>query len=293
MQVEIVRARTEDGIRLAGAFQIGESMGKDAAGLDAIVFLHGVGSNFYGSSMIETLAQQARSSGVHALRVNTRGHDGVSTVSTDQGGRLLGAAYEVVADCCHDVDAWCDWLITRDCSRIGLVGHSLGAVKALYSQAFKPHPAVKQIVAISPPRLAHSRFSRSQNVRAFRESLETARTWISDEQPEMLFRASFPFPLVLSAATFMDKYGEEERYNFLRFTERIGTRVDFVFGEDELSDPSAAFDGIVEEIKKSDWGNGLPDVHVIPHANHFYSGQLESLSSLFEQLVRSASEDEN
>ena len=75
--------------------------------------------------------------GSAALVVNTRGHDGISSTNAPVGRRLQGAAYEIVDACCHDVAAWLAWLRERGYRRLGLLGHSLGAVKAIYSQAHR------------------------------------------------------------------------------------------------------------------------------------------------------------
>src|SRR5260370_35870942 len=102
--------------------------------------------------MFDALAEHFLARGCGVLRVNTRGHDGISTAVTPQGGRRLGAAYEAVDDCRHDLAAWVDWLRPRAArpraARVGLVGHSLRAVKCLYAPASPPAPAV---AALGPP----------------------------------------------------------------------------------------------------------------------------------------------
>ena len=51
-----------------------------------------------------------------------------------EGGRRQGAA-EIMDDCRHDLAAWLDWLRQRVGPHVGLLGHSLGAVKCLYASA--------------------------------------------------------------------------------------------------------------------------------------------------------------
>ena len=77
------------------------------------VLVHGTGSNFYGSTLFDPLAERLLPLGVGVLRVNTRGHDLMSTAATARGGRRCGAAYEVVDDCRHDLAAWIGWLAER------------------------------------------------------------------------------------------------------------------------------------------------------------------------------------
>ena len=245
-----------------------------------MICLSGVGSNFYGSVLIEHVADAVRNVGIVTLRVNTRGHDGVSIATTLGGGKLQGAAYEIVDDCRRDITAWIDFLAARGHPRIGLLGHSLGAVKSLYAQAHQPHAAVRRIVAISPPRLSHRRFLEGSHAPAFRQSMAMAEGLVREGTPQMLFQASFPFPLVISAATYLDKYGPEERYNFLNYAVQIGSPVLFVFGQIELQDEGSAFDGILPQIESWQFPAENPRIAAIPEANHFYAGKQRELANV-------------
>src|SRR5262245_61693119 len=109
MQVELVRVTTRDGCRLDGIWQ-GATQAPRIF-LDACLLVHGTGGNFYSATLLEFFADRLRELGVGVLRINTRGHDGISTTSTtSKGGLRLGAAYEAVDDCRHDLAAWTAWL---------------------------------------------------------------------------------------------------------------------------------------------------------------------------------------
>src|SRR5262245_46747409 len=136
MLVNLIQTTTRDGVRLDGMFQPAQV--PPAVSVDAFCLVHGTGGNFYSSSLFEALGQRLLELGCGVLRVNTRGHDGISTAVTAQGGRRLGAAYEVVDDCRHDLAAWLDWLRQQAGPRVGLIGHSLGALKAIYTLAQEP-----------------------------------------------------------------------------------------------------------------------------------------------------------
>ncbi len=278
MQVDLVKTQTSDGLWLDGALQVPASEAAGRLGFDAAILLSGVGSNFYGSSLMEYLAGRLAESGVAALRVNTRGHDGVSTASTPGGGKLQGAAYEIVDECRYDIAAWSDFLVQRGFPRVASIGHSLGAIKALYAQAHEPHSAVFRVVAISPPRLSNKDFRAGPQSAAFFESMATAEQLIGEGKPQKLFRASFPFPLVISAATYVDKYGPASRYNILRFATRIDRPILFVYGAEELEHGGVAFVGMPEAIAELDWPNGPPRIAVVPGANHLYVGSHSKLA---------------
>src|SRR6516225_8609375 len=151
MLVDLVQTTTRDDIRLDGIYQSPASAAKSLP-IDAFCLIHGTGSNFYSSSLLESIANRLVDLGTGVLRANTRGHDGISTAVTSRGGTRQGAAYEVVDDCRHDVAAWVAWLKERAGPRIGLIGHSLGAVKCLYALARQPELSPACVVAISPPR---------------------------------------------------------------------------------------------------------------------------------------------
>src|SRR5438132_1577639 len=84
MLVDLVQVTTRDGFRLDGAYLA--PAGPQALPLDALCFVHGTGGNFYSSTLFDALADRLRALGCGVVRVNTRGHDGISTASTGRGG---------------------------------------------------------------------------------------------------------------------------------------------------------------------------------------------------------------
>ena len=171
MIVDLVRARTPDGFLLDGALQFPDPSTPRSLPLDVVALCHGTGSNFYQSTLLEFLAERFLSLGVAVLRANTRGHDGISTLVGDTGGRRLGAAYENVDDCRFDLLGWAEFLRIRCGPRLALAGHSLGAVKCLYASAHEKALAPAAIVAISPPRLSYEVFCRSAKAAEFLDLL--------------------------------------------------------------------------------------------------------------------------
>lgn len=285
MIVDLVRTQTSDGLRLDGALHA-PSQPASPERIDAMVCLSGVGSNFYGSTLIERICMQLAEKGVAAVRVNTRGHDGISTASTTFGAKQQGAAFEIVDDCRRDVSAWIEYLAKQGFQRIGLLGHSLGAIKVLYSQAHQPDERVKTVIAISPPSLSYERFQKGENASDFRRSLAAAEELEAAGNTDQLFRATFPFPLVISAKTYLDKYGRADRYDILRFANRIQCPLHFFYGSEEITKDSSAFRGIIEDLERVTWPpNARPEIRVIPGANHFYSGSIAPLLDAIDLIV--------
>ena len=285
MLVDLVCVTTRDGVRLDGAYQAAAA--PPSIPVDAFCLVHGTGGSFYSSSLLEACAERLRALGCAALRVNTRGHDGVSTASTAQGGRRQGAAYEVVDDCRHDLAAWVDWLKARCGPRVGLLGHSLGAVKCLYAVAHEAQFGVAAVVAVSPPSLSYSRFAASPEGPQFLETYALAEQHVRDGRPAALLDVRLPLPFVITAAGYVEKYGPDERYNYLRFVERVPCPALVTLGSIEAAN-SSAFRGGAEALEALALPPDRLRVERVPGADHFYSGVRQDVIGRVEAWLRSA-----
>lgn len=283
MLVELVQITTRDGVRLDGMYQSAPSPTVAEVPLDVVVFVHGTGSNFYGSTLFDQLGERLLSLGCAVLRVNTRGHDLVSTASTSRGGRRFGAAYETFDDCRHDLTGWIEWARRQVGPRVGLLGHSSGAVKCLYAQAQEPNPAVVALVSLSPPRLSYGWFAQSEKALSFQNTFQQAQALIAAGEPNTLLEVSFPIPILITAAGYVEKYGPEERYNYLRWLKRLACPTLITFGAVELTQNVAfaeAPQAIVEVAPT------LP-VEIVADGDHYYTGVREPLLGCVEKWLLS------
>jgi len=279
MHVELVRTHTRDGLRLDGALSSPLNGPTTDSRLPAAILLHGVAANFYTSSTFEPLIPKLQSLGIAALTVNTRGHDSVFGTSVGTVRRRLGAAYEIVDDCRQDVAAWIDFLRRSGCARIMLIGHSLGGVKAVYSQAHEQWPEIAGVIAISAPRLSYSAFMNAPDSHLFFESYHTADRMVRDGRGDELFTSKFPFPMLITAAGYVDKYGPAERYNLLKYAADLPCPALFIYGSKELSQGGVPFAGLPDAL------TSLADpsrrsVAVVEGADHVYTGVGEQLVSV-------------
>ena len=276
MQCELIRTQTTDGLRLDGAL-FTPAASASRLGLDAALCLHGVGANFYTSSTLDGIRPTLLNLGLSVLTANTRGHDTVYMASMAMGRRRQGAAYETVDDCRSDVAAWLKLLASRGLRRILLVGHSLGAIKSVYAQSLEQFEAVAGVVALSPPRLSHRAFMNSLDSSIYFQSLATAEDLIRSGKPNELFEARFPFPLLITAAGYVEKYGPAERYNIVNYAPQLTCPALFVYGGREL-ETGPSFAGMPETL------GGLPGgsprkVVVVADADHNYTGVHDALAA--------------
>ncbi len=286
MTAHLVQTTTRDGVRLDGAYQLAPAPGSGGLPVDAVCCVHGTGGNFYSSTLFDALGERFLELGCAVLRINTRGHDLMSTASTNRGGRRLGAAYEVVDECRHDLAAWVEWLRQQIGPRIGLVGHSLGAVKCLYALAQEPQLAVACIAALSPPRLSYSWFCTSPEGPQFLQTYALAERHVEQEQGGTLLEVKLPLPFVVTAGGYVEKYGPDERYNYLRFLAGVPCPVLLTLGSLEVEN-NMAFREAPEALANLGGLGDRMSVETIAGADHFYSGVRPDLVAAVESWLRS------
>jgi len=286
--VDLVQTTTRDGLQLDGIFQ---TPGAASSGLrvDVEVFclFHGTGGNFYSSALFGDLAERLLGIGCAVLRVNTRGHDGISTAATARGGKRLGAAYETIDDARHDVAAWMAWLKQQGKQRIGLVGHSMGAVKAIYSLAREPQLSPVCLVALSPPRLSYLAFCAGSGAAQFLDTYSRAEQLVESGQPAALMEVQIPLPYVTTAAGYVEKYGPDERYNFLLSLPGVNCPTLVTVGSREAAS-NLAFQRLPEDLEALRHRQHSLHIEVIPDADHAYTGVRSQLFGRIEAWLRTA-----
>ena len=278
MIAELVQVATRDGLRLHGALH--QPPAHADGPREAMLLLHGAGGSFYSSGLFTGLISRLVKDGITVLAVNTRGHDAVSTAGSR---KYFGAAFEVVDDCRHDIAAWVEFLTGRGYEQIVLAGHSLGAIKAIYCLAYEPSASVRRVIAISPPRLSYLQFASSPEAATFLSEFAAAEAHAREGRGDAIMAVQFPLPYLVSAAGYLDKYGPEERYNLLKFVDRVGCPMLFTFGAIELRRGSA-FAGLPEELNacsRSDL-----NVAIVAGADHFYSFGLGELAGQMVAWLR-------
>ena len=276
MFVELVRAKTPDSLHLDGALMTPEVSNK--LPVDALLLLHGVGGSFFGGSMFDALSKPLLDEGAAILRVNTRGYGAINMLPTDSGAVRGGAAFETVDHCRYDITGWIQLLVERGYNRIGLLGHSLGAIKAIYHAAHESHANLACVIAASPPRLSSSAFQNGPRSAEYFESISAAKHHISQGSPDSLITVKFPFPLMISAAGYIDKYGDE-RYNLVKFVDQISLPTLFTYGSIELEEGGVPFAGMPDAIQDAVAAKPSVTIRIVSQADHFYTGRYSELST--------------
>lgn len=247
-QSQLSCVTTSDGLVLDGLMQAPQSLPSDYV---AFLIVHGTGGIFYSPGVLESFADAAVSAGQVALRINTRGHYLHAVIPTTSRSVQGGASFERVRECVFDIAAWIDFLVERGCPRIVLVGHSMGGVKAAYSQAKNASPHVVAVACLSPPRFCHQHWMQHPKAVAFRASYQQAAELVESGAGRSMIESRQPLPLTLSAESFIDKYGPADSYDLAKLIPELSVPICVLVGEHTISS-SPAFDSWPAHFAASD-----------------------------------------
>lgn len=134
-----------------------------------MVFVHGMGSNFYRSALKKAFLEAAPSLGLGILSFNNRGAE-------------RGTEDERFGVCLRDLDAAAEFVRRRGGRRLVFVGHSTGCQKIVYWQSRRRHPAVAGLVLLAP---ADDRGVLKRDLgRRFQAKVDWARRQVAARRPE-------------------------------------------------------------------------------------------------------------
>jgi pimeloyl-ACP methyl ester carboxylesterase len=158
-----------------------------------------------------------------------------------------------------------------------LLGHSLGAVKAIFTLAGDHPPAVSALVAVSPPRLSYSHFRASPRGEEFRRIFAMADEHVRAGRGGELLHVTFPLSYYVSAAGYVDRYGPAERYDVVKQLDRVRCPTLVTYGSSEVQS-EVAFRGMPGAAEKLATAANSLQVAVIAGADHIYTGCHDALA---------------
>ena len=218
MLVDLISVVNREGLTLDGAFYAPAADTPDRGPVDAMLLIHGSRGNFCDPAT-KSMAADLSAQGIACLALNTNAHDTIWYHPPSDGYK--GNAFEILENTMSDLRAGIDHLEQRGYRAIGLLGHSMGAVRVTYYAATQDDPRVAAVVPVSPVRLSYSHYLESEDAEEFRANLETAQRLVGEGDPDGVFRVNFPIPQFFSAASYLDKHGPFEKYNLINLADRI------------------------------------------------------------------------
>lgn len=271
MQADLIQANTSDGIILDGAFFASKKpLPKDIL-IDGALLIHGSEGNFY-SQMNRTIAEAITAAGFPCVTFNTSAHE----VAWGVPGRMFGTAYEIIDRCRLDLKAMLDLMESKGIKRVALFGHSLGAVKVVYYKAIEQDPRVAALICCSPVRLSHNYFLRTEGAAEHQAILKTATELIAKSRPDALIEVKFPSPQMVSASSYVDKYGPEEKYYLTRHISSITCPILFTVGTKENA-PHHRY--CVEDVYSQVRERPYVRIKWVEGGDHVYTDKLSELAN--------------
>lgn len=227
----------------------------------ALLLVHGVAMNFY-LPPLAVFGQELAKRRYHCFVINTRGHDWISRAGNlNQFG---GSAYESLEDCVADLDGALDWLRLKNYCRFILVGHSLGAIKAIIYQSTRQRPDIIGLVSCSAPRQFHA--ERAARQPGFHELIALAQSKVAQGQgDEILSMPMGSNPGIFSARTLLNKFNPDNRNDLRPLAKRLHCPLLAIAGGAEPE----FFHDYAREIAEAAGPGGT--YKTIPGANHFYN----------------------
>lgn len=275
--MELVTVTTSDYVRLHGAYSVSRAPLRSSVAkgsIDGAVLIHGIGGNFYSSRLLNHFALTLRELGISTVTINTRGHDMVNTLSWTGRTRSGGAAFESVDECRFDLVAWHDFLIQRGHGNVLFLGHSLGAIKSLYSAAYAVPRRLRALIALSPSRLSYRRMLETSTDGLFAETFAHCQQRVAEGRGNDPIPVRYPVTTWMTPTCYVDKYGADEKYNWLNFIDRVEVPSLLVFGEQELQS-HPAFIGLSQEFEPLQKKSRSIQIDTISGADHFYSSKFQ------------------
>lgn len=259
--LEMHKLLTSDGVTISLGW-----MAPQRAEAPVMLFTHGVAGSFL-QSALWPVCQHLAAHGWGVAFIINRGHDWVAMNPGDR--RWVGAAYERIEDSALDFQAALRWLGQRDHRRVVLGGHSLGGLKAAYTQAFHPASEVVALAMLSSPRLPDEKV---WDWPAHEQLLARCREMVAQGRGEDLMHVDMPTNTpsmkgLMCYRTYINKYGPDAVTTALRFADRIEVPTLLLAGELEKPQLSFSIDMEPALVK-------APSVRrvMIESSDHIYTG---------------------
>ncbi|GIW06270.1 MAG: hypothetical protein KatS3mg060_1075 [Dehalococcoidia bacterium] len=267
MKLEVVSLITRDQVQIFGGFWEPRP-GIQPVAVDAWLLLPGASGAFY-SQVQDPFASALTEAGYPVLTLSTRGHD--LAWLNRLNGKLYGLAAEIIAEAGEDILAALDELERRGYRRIGLLGHSMGAIKSSYFLAHGGDPRIRVFAQTSGGRIGRPRWEGSPNRDSIERELRRAEQLVAEGRGEelILFETSIQGRSYFTPLAYLDRHADD-RYDTLKLAAGLTVPTIFLGGSNE---PEMIPAGLLEQFRAAATGAKPSAIATIEGADHFYTGK--------------------
>jgi pimeloyl-ACP methyl ester carboxylesterase len=240
-----------------------------------LVWVHGMGSNFYRSVLKKAFLEAAPALGLGILAFNNRGAE-------------RGTEDEKFRTCLADLDAAAEFARRHGHRKMILVGHSTGCQKIVYWQARRRHPGVAGLALLAPA--DDYAVTKRDLGRRFEKKVAWARKQVERGKPDAPVTGlyeRFTAARFLSVGEIRQPEANVFRYGgALTQFRRVRCPVLAVFGEDEefaVMPPAEMLAILRDRTNSTDY-----DELLIPGTGHSFKGCEAELALAVCQWAREA-----
>lgn len=265
---ELLHTYTADGLMLEGVRH-----GSASSDL-AVVYTHGLTSSVFRKGHV-LIGRALAEAGCTVIAGNNRGSGLAYPLPQRSGPRVLGGSwFERLADAPKDLDAWIDVALGAGAKSIVLLGHSLGAIKAVVYASERADGRLAGLVLASPPLRAFASPAKSDLVAA-------ATRAVAEGRPEELLDLGAPGLTFgrLSAATVLARSDLGDVAPLVR---SIGCPVLGIYGTEE---PDVGGQNDLDHLVQI-----APDRFtgaLVAGADHLYTGREREAAGVISRWIES------
>ncbi len=119
----------------------------------------------------------------------------------------------------------------------------------------------------------------------FLETYAHAESLVEKGHAGSLVDVQLPLPMLITAGAFVEKYGPDERYNYLKFLRGVKAPSLVLFGGQEV-ESNMAFQGCPDAVKALAAVHTRLEVATVAGADHIYSSRRAELLQTMERWLR-------
>lgn len=276
----LVQVTTVDGLLLQGYYS------QDSQDT-AVLFIHGFTGNFYENYFTHIISNNLRAHSISFLTGNTRGCEKIKDLELTNGKiKTIGARYELLEESPLDIDAWIQFLLDMGHSKIILMGHSLGTMKAVrYLHEGKHAKNIAKLVLLAP--FDKNRLLEDYIKKPLQDLLVQAKQKVKEGLGEEIITPDFDNTNV-SYQTFLSWYSQDDLGKMWDFSHPeydfpilngikvptkviVGSNNEYFYPSDPQN-PEIAMELIKKHITTC-------ETKIINSADHCYRGHEEELAN--------------
>ena len=277
---KLVYTESEDGYLLEGATIAPDDGGRDKL---PVVWMHGFTGRFYEQHTV-AIGRRLAERGHLFVTGNNRGHHLGANVVNKRGGEHMrgGAWFEKFDESPRDYAAWIGFAVALGFPRVVLVGHSLGAIKAVHYVAERQDERVAALVSASGPIHIGGRIRQATEQVALAEKMVAEGRGLEIVPSEIAPMSVSAQTVLARARTNMDVYGI---YGDDKPIARVRCPVLFVLGSNE---PNIAVQADLPTLVANAGASSRADTLYVEGADHVYTGRelavADGIGDWLEQL---------